>query len=373
MHIHPSDLLASEQQTPVPQGKSSEHTVLSKEACKLLEHLKTEIAAYNAKLTSGEIEFSITMSGPKIVGFVNSKRTENMQQDPKGEPPQQKFEVNKHWHIICRFEGARKFYHIKQHIKTNSKGVPIANSQVTHIEIEVNGNKRQGRQNTGSGWQPILRHEMPQIPLFNGEFHPGWWGWAPLGYKFSDPLQTFQPIDVQRVETEAGTRYVITSSRIYPHESTTHKIWLDPQKGYRITRILRHRKTTRIKTDAPPGTSKNFEWKYTYRIPGTDTWVVTNELPGNPPKPIVIPKPIVVEDNPLTTSKNSEQDHYTYKLAQFKPGIWFPQTAILERIIDTFDNRKLQQPYKPYRKITMQVHKAVFNIPIAEKALRFPD
>ena len=164
LHIHPSDLLASEQQAPVPQGKSSEHTVISKEARKLLEHLKTEIAAYNAKLTNGEIEFSITMSGPKIVGVVNSKRTENMQQDPKGEPIQQKFEINKHWHIVCRFEGARKFYHIKEHIKTNSDGVPIANSQVTHREIEVKGNKRQGRQNTGTGWQPILPHKIPHVP-----------------------------------------------------------------------------------------------------------------------------------------------------------------------------------------------------------------
>ena len=336
-HILSSDLLASEQQTPGSRGKPSEHTVLSKEAHKLLEHLKTEIAAYNAKLTSGEIEFSITMSGPKIVGFVNSKRTENMQRDPKGEPTQQKFEVNKHWHIVCRFKGARKFYHIKEHIKTNSDGVPIANSQVTHIEIEVNGNKRQGRQNTGTGWQPIRPHKMPQVPLFKSEFHPGWWGWAPLGYKLSDFLRKFPPIDVQRVKTEKGIRYVITSNDISSYHNRTHKIWIDSQKGYRVTRILTHSKSTWIELNAPPGNSAT---------------------------------PLVIKNDPSATSKMSKRDYYTYQIAQFETGIWFPQNATLERFVDTDESQKSQQPY---RKITMQVHKAVFNIPIDEKDLRFSD
>ena len=336
-HIPSSDLLASEQPTPVSQGKSSEHTVLSKEARKLLEHLKTEIAAYNAKFTSGEIEFSITMSGPKIGEFVNSKRTENRPQDTKGEPTQQKLEVNRHWHIVCRFKGARKFYHIKQHIKTNSEGLPIANSQVTQIEIEVNGNKRQGRQNAGTGWQPIRLHKMPQIPLFKSEFHPGWWEWAPLGYKLSNFLRKFPPIDVQRVKTEKGIRYVITSNDIGSFHNRTHKIWIDSQKGYRVTRILTHNKPT---------------------------WVELNASPGNPAGLLVI------KTNPSATVKMSERDYYTYKIAQFETGIWFPQNAILERFIDTDESQKSQQPY---RRIIMQVHKAVFNIPIDEKDLRFSD
>ena len=80
-------------------------------------------------------------------------------------------------------------------------------------------------------------------------------------------------------------------------------------------------------------------------------------------------KPLVLGAAPPSTSEMSERDHYIYQLAQFEPGIWFPQTATLERIVDSEANQ--QQAQLPYRKITMQVHRAIFNIPIDEKDLRF--
>ena len=58
--------------------------------------------------------------------------------------------------------------------------------------------------------------------------------------------------------------------------------------------------------------------------------------------------------------------HSTFQIEQFAPDIWFPKNAIYET---GYDPGKQQS----FKKITMQMHKAIFNIPIDEKDLRFPD
>ena len=58
--------------------------------------------------------------------------------------------------------------------------------------------------------------------------------------------------------------------------------------------------------------------------------------------------------------------HTAYQIEQFEQGLWFPKTATYSLGYDPVTQQG-------FRKITMQVHKAVFNIPIDEKALRFPD
>ena len=344
-------LLALEPQMPDPLAVSSEVPLLSKESQQLLKHLEKEIEVNNAKLTSGEIQLSITMSGPEIGRTTTqkqAKQTENLQQDNKRVPQRVEYVVNKHWDIVYRFNRNRKFFQIKEQTKVDSTGVQVTNIPEKHIEIEVEKTKWQGREKTGEMWKTILPHKMTTIPLFYGEFYPSEGESASLSYrlsnflrvdyKLSDFLRKFPPIDVQRVKTDKGIRHVITSHDIGSFHNRTQKIWIDPQKGYRVTRILTLSKIKLVELNASPGD---------------------------------ITKPLVIEIDPsMATTESFERDHYTYQIAHFEPGIWFPQTATLDRYIDIDEN---QQSEHPYRKITMQIHKAVFNIPIDEKDLRFPD
>ncbi|MXV77761.1 hypothetical protein F4X73_15520 [Candidatus Poribacteria bacterium] len=344
-------LLALEYQMPDHLADKSEDPLLSKESQKLLKHLEKEMNANNAKPTSGEIQLSITMSGPELVGTTTQKQpkqTENLQQNNKRLPQRLEFVVNKHWDIVYRFNRNRKFFQIKEQTKVDSTGVQVTNVPEKHIEIEIENTRWQGRMKIGDKWRTFLPNKMPNIPLFYGEFYPNGWEWTSLGYslpnylrvsyKLSDFLRKFPPIDVQRVKTDKGIHHVITANDIGSYHNRTHKIWLDPQKGYRVTRILTHSRST---------------------------WVELNASTGDFTKTQVIKK-----DPSMAATESSERDHYTYQIAHFEPGIWFPQTATLFRYIGTDEN---QQSEHPYRKITMQIHKAVFNIPIDEKDLRFPD
>ena len=344
--------LALEFQMPGPLADSPEDPLLSKESQQLLKHLEKEIKVNHAKLTSGEIQLSITMSGPELVGGTTiqkqPKQTENLQQDNKRVPQRLEFVVNKHWDIVYRFYRNRKFFQIKEQTKVDSTGVQVTNIPEKHIEIEVEKTKWQGREKTGETWKTILPHKMTIIPLFYGEFYPSEGertslsyrlpNFLQVDYKLSDFLRKFPPIDVQRVKTDKGIRHVITANDLGSYHNRTHKIWLDPQKGYRVTRILTHSRSTWVELNAPPGD-------------------ITNNI-------------VIKRDPSMATTKSFERDHYTYQIAHFEPGIWFPQTATLFRYIGTDEN---QQSEHPYRKITMQIHKAVFNIPIDEKDLRFPD
>jgi len=56
---------------------------------------------------------------------------------------------------------------------------------------------------------------------------------------------------------------------------------------------------------------------------------------------------------------------------QFETDIWFPKSVTIDISFTTNDEN--QQTLPTFRKITMQVQRAVFNIPIAEKDMRFRD
>ena len=340
-------------QAPLPNQKLAQPPRLSEEAAQLLEHLKTEIAAYDATLKSGEIVFSITISEPVSEPITPEKASELleqlkvMQQDlTRGLPPKAVkhplFEKTRHWHITYRFEDAREFYHVKERRKIKQNGMRNPEWQETYREFEINGTQLRIRENKGTGWTQLSPQKMPfkrvggqfivRTPLFEDEFHPRWWGWHPLGFKFSDIVRYFEPTDVQRIGVGKDSRYAVTLHSMNSNETRSHEIWLDPQKGYRATQILTHNKSL---------------------------WVSLN-------RPASVVGGITEIPLPADTSETIDLTRYTYQLAQFEPGIWFPQTATLEKTLDNFLNQQFQAPTQ---KIKMQVHHAVFNIPIDDKDL----
>ncbi len=50
----------------------------------------------------------------------------------------------------------------------------------------------------------------------------------------------------------------------------------------------------------------------------------------------------------------------SFQLVQFEPGIWFPKTV-------TWESSYNPETKQGFRKVQMQVHKAVFNIPITSE------
>ena len=88
--------------------------VLTPEATQLLAHIKTGTEAYKAKLKSGVLEFSITLSQAtnKPLPADTVTYMENGH----------KYEETGYWHIIYQFDGARHFYDVKARNKMEFHG-----------------------------------------------------------------------------------------------------------------------------------------------------------------------------------------------------------------------------------------------------------
>ena len=300
---------------------------LSAEATQLLEDIITRTAAYNAKLKSGEVEFSITLSerirqeknflerfltwGKNL--FMPSEEKEEVQYENKG-----------YWHITYRFDGDRHFYDVKMRKKMELNGNPLQNWKEIHHQYRMLGKTLHFRANTDTAWK---RHPLTLSSTFEEEFNPHWWSWPPWGFKLEKLIRIFKPINVQQVNVEGIPHNFLTLQRTDPHTTRIFEIWLDPQKEYRSTRILTHRKSIIKPVEERPD----------------------GKIIPLPPERVYI----------LTG--------YTYQLAQFEPDIWFPKTVTMEHSSVVGDEDKQLSP--AYRRTTMQVHRAVFNIPISEKEL----
>ena len=303
---------------------------LSAEATQLLEDIKTGTVAYNAKLKSGEVEFSITLN-------------ERIRQEKKNfferffaseEKAEVEYEEQGYWYITYRFDGDRHFYDIKMRKKRELNGKPLQNWHGMHFQYRMDGRTLYFREKPDTEWQQQSTHKgRPpwgvDIPsdIFEAEFNPRWWSWPPWGFKLTHLIRIFKPISVQQVNVEGAPHYFLTLQRTEFDATRTTEIWLDPQKAYRPIRILAHRRSV----------SQAF----------------IEEKPG--------------ELTPLPPEKVHALTSYTHEFAQFEPGIWFPKTVTVENssVVDDED----KQPAPAYRRTTMQVHRAVFNIPISEEAL----
>ena len=301
---------------------------LSAEATRLLEDIITGTAAYNAKLKSGEVEFSITLSERirQEKNFLERLLTwgRNLVMPSEKEEEEIQYEDHGYWHITYRFDGDRHFYDVKMRKKMELNGNLLPNWEEIHHQYRMLGETLHFRANTDTAWK---RHPPTPSSTFEEEFNPRWWSWPPWGFELEKLIRIFKPINVQQVNVEGIQHNFLTLQRTDPHTTRTFEIWLNPQKAYRSTRILTHRKSILKLVEARP-----------------DGKLI-----------------------PLPPEKVYRLTSYTYQLAQFEPDIWFPKTGTMEHSYVIGDEDKKPPPV--HRRTTMQVHRAVFNMPISEKEL----
>ena len=284
---------------------------LTKESAQLLEEIKKGVVEYNKKLKNGKVEFSVTLS----------QRLKDQQQKLK----EVEFENVGTWHIVYNFEGARHLYDVRMRKKMEFNGQPLPNWTEKHYQFQIDDKKMLIREKKETVW---IQHPQPtDKTIFRSEFNPRRWGWNPGVFSFTSLIKYAPPIKVEQVEVDSNQFYLLTLHRVHNKKSSMiQQLWIDPQKGYRPTRNL---KTTTQEAQ---------------------TWISSSDGTLVPQQPEELVTHI----------------HSTFKIEQFAPGIWFPRTAIYE---SSYDPTKQQG----FRKTTMQVHKAIFNIPIEEKDLGFPD
>ena len=292
--------------------------VLPTEARQLLADIMTGTETYEARLKSGVIEFSITLNQatdePLPTDAVTY--TENGHQ----------YEETGYWHITYKFDGERRFYEVKARHKMTFHGQSLEGWQETHHQFRILRSILHIWEKVGTGWKKYPPQKVS--PRFvKPHFNPHWWSWPLWNLRLTDLFRFFKPTDVQQVNVENSAHYLLTGRRSGPVDSDI-EIRLDPQKDYRPTRVLMHNRS----------------------ILG----VAPVEVPGEPPKPI-----------PLETEYTLTR--YTYQIGKFEPDIWFPKTVTREVSFSTTDEN--QQPLPTVRKTVMQVHRAVFNTPIAEEDL----
>ena len=312
--------------------------LLSAESTQLLEDIISGTTAYNAKFESGEIEFSITLSERirKRKNFLERFLTwgRNLLRRTEKEKEEIQYEDKGYWYITYRFDGDRHFYDVKMRKKTELNRIPLRNWHEMHLQYRMNGRMLYFRENSSAEWQQQSAHKSrpawgTDIPsdVFEEQFNPRRWSRPPWGSKFTRMIDFYKPIDVQRGKIEEIPHYLLTLQGTGVDATHTIKIWLDPQKSYRPTQILAHRRSLT-----------------SVFIQGRDGKV-----------------------RPLPREKTHHLTSYTYQFAQFELGIWFPKTVTVENSSAVGDEDK--QPARVHCKTTMQVHRAVFNIPISEEEL----
>ena len=302
---------------------------LSAEATQLLQEVITATAAHSAKLKSGEIEFSITMHQAVRQRKNALERFLTWGQKKKDET---QYEKQGDWHITYRFDGDRHFHDVKMRKKSELNGHPLQNWHEMHLQYRVEGRTWYFREKHGTEWQQKPPHEIvpprgkDNIPsdIFQVEFNPHWWSWPPWGFKLKRLIHIFKPINVQQVNFEGVPHVLLTLQLTEPNVTLTTEIWLDPQKAYHPTRILGHHRSA---------------------------------------------QQVFIEgrDGELAREKTYRLTSNIYQFAQFEPNIWFPKAVTMEFSYTINDENK--QPPPVYRRTTMQVHRAVFNIPISKKEL----
>ena len=294
--------------------------VLTPAATELLAHLKTETAAYKAKLKSGVIEFSITLSQaieePLPAAAVTYVEDGHL------------YEETGYWHITYRFDGTRQFYDIKARHKMEFHGHSLKGWRETHHQYRILHRILHFWEKIGTEWKKHAPQKMSA--RFKPHFNPHWWSWPLWNLRLTTLFRFFKPIDIQQVNLENSAHYLLTGHKTGPANSDI-EVWLDSQKDYRPTRVLLHDRS--VVGTAPIETADG-------------------------------------QSNPIPLETEYTLTRYTYHLEKFAPDIWFPKIVTREVSFTTIDEN--QKPLPTLRRAIMRVHRAVFNIPIAEKELGGP-
>ena len=333
-------------QPTVAQPPITEPHSLSDEAAQLLKHIKTKAAEYDAQFKSGEVEFSITLSQKIPQGTDVLENLfgwfRNIVRQPREKEKTPLYEDKAVWHIIYRFDREREFYDVKARKKTELNGRPLPNWQETHYQYLIDGKTLHIRKRTDSS--KASQH-------FENEFNPRWWGWPPEGLTFGKFMHGYDPVDIKTVKINDTQYHYLRLYRKMQQGSDkawTREIWMHPQKNYHAIRMIQY---GRLATEI---------------------------------------------DRQGTLREAFFLTRNTYQLAQYEPGIWFPKTVIqghfdgglMEEILPNTSESEypvimsealIPQSFReekltwPWIRTIMQVHRAAFNIPIAEEDLRFSD
>ena len=305
---------------------ASENEVeLSQESVQLLDHIKKGVEDYNKNLKSGKVEFTVTQN--RLLKNEKQKLTISKLFLKNQKVKKVEFENVGTWHIVCNFEGARSFYDVRIRKKMEFNGEPLPNWTEKRYQFEIDNEKMLIRELKDSKW---VQHPQPMAKdFFRSEFNPRRWGWNPGVFSFAFLIKYAPPIRVEQVEVDGAPLYLLTLHRVRHEKSrmTKQLLWIDPQKGYRPIQFLSSLK----------GAVKPF-------------------LAGNPDGTLKSQQP----------NKYVYNTRSTFQIEQFNQDLWFPKTATYTLSYDPFTQQG-------FRNITMQVQKAIFNIPIDEKDLRFPD
>ncbi len=306
----------------------SHQNLFDAETEKLLEQIKVGITGANGDLKTGCIDFSITLSQMTLPDV--------MPEDI--EPVPYHPEETGLWRIRYCFDGDRHFYDVMMRNKMELNGRSLGDWQERHLRYEMDMEARtlEFQELTDTGWKVHLIQRIPSRD-FRLYYSPAWWIWP---FWEADLTAVLHPNKVETVMQvqDAGTLAVhITTNETRGGAKLTTEIWVDTERTYRPTQVLEHYKT---EMKIPP------QGRLLYEVP------------------------------PPETEKQYQLTRWTYQLEQFAPGIWYPSRITKE---DSFTMTVADENLHPaapsiFRKATLQVQRAVFNVPITKADLYiYPD
>ncbi len=358
---------------------------LSPQETRLLEQLKTEVTAYNTKIKSGEIEFSVTVSQiapqetkPLFVELLEGVRDNFIPEKEKDGDVLPTYKETGHWYITYRFNGETEFFDVKARAKRDMNGGIIVtqteNGGLRHdIWQETHHQFLRHRKQTlyireGTKWRPYDKWQqvLPVwIPtnVFDKCFNPYWWH---LGDE--EPLDRFihrdKIIGVKWVENDGDPYFYLQLYHTQAENvdasvgsATTHEIWMHPQTRVYPKRILIANRRAQLQPELEI-VEKFFSIAEAEPVPGKYYYFETISFQS-----------------------------LTSEIAEYEPGIFFPKTVTEEsygedNVSEIFPNRPnseypviireallpewFRKEYKkaPGLKRVMNVHRAVFNIPM---------
>ena len=358
---------------------------LSPQETHLLEQLKTEVTAYNTKVKSGEIEFSVTVSriAPQetkhlFVELFEAVRDTLIPKKQKDGDAPPTYEETGHWDITYRFNGETEFFDVKARAKRDMNGSVIVTRtengglrhdiwQETHYQF-LRHRKQTLYIREGTKWRPYdkWQQSLPVwIPtnVFDKCFNPLWWC---LGddESFDRFIHRHKIIGVKQVENKGSSQFYL---RLYHAEAenintpvasaTTHEIWMHPKEGIYPKHILIANRRAQLQPELE---------------------IVENFFSIAEAKPV---------PGKYYYSETIRFQSLTSEIAEYEPGIFFPKIVTEEdysedSMSEIFPNRSnsefpviiheallpewFREEYQkaPRLRRVMNVHRAVFNIPM---------
>lgn len=309
----------------LPETETPKTASLGVAAIALLEQVEIGLTDAKSDIRTGIIEFSITLSqspieAPSPVADVTGLAVH---------------EETGYWQIRYLFEGERHFYDVKKRNKMELNGVSIGSWQESHLQYEMDMDAKTllFQEHTDTGWR---RHPLQSIPSgdFRLYYSPRWWIWPHWNATLTEVLHPDKVVAVKQLHTTEDSNVYIQLDETVSGVNLTSEIWLDTEKAYRPIRVLVHHRT-HMKT--PPQ---------------------VEVLPG-----LTIPSQTLIQ---------YRGTRWKYELQQFEQGLWYPRRVIREESATIEINDETRQPETPpiFRRAILEVHRAVFNVPIDEKDLR---